>query len=145
MAEFSLAALAAELNTDPTGIGYAALGWPNNDQAVVDALNAPIPGETVTRKRVDPLELLSSIPLAEWEAVSDARRQYLNSLIGVSGATIDATDPVVWANLLDLFGVGTDSRANIQAKVQRDGSRAEVLWGEGTVVSVSQVARAANL
>ena len=48
-------------------------------------------------------------------------------------------------NLLEIFDAGTGTRDNLIDVVQRDGSRAEVLWGENIVISISQIGHAANL
>lgn len=149
MADFSLQALHDEIEADPEGLGYKdGAAW-KGDQEIADLLNALTgPGAaTIMRKLIEPREIFDSIPYAEYEAYSAAKREYLDTMLELVGGTglVDANDAVVYANLLAVFPAGSDARANIVAKIQRTGSRAEVLWGEGTTVSVSQVGHSANL
>lgn len=141
------AQLHQEITTDPEAIGYRNpdTSW-KGDQAIADLLNDPANGASITRRLVGAQEILSSIPIAEWRTAAAADRAYLQGLLGLSGeAPVDTSDPVVLANLLELFAGGSETRTNLLAKIQRQGSRAEVLWGESVTVTAGAVAQAANV
>jgi len=148
MAEFSLQALHDEIEADPEAIGYKEAGgaW-KADSVIADLINDPENGDTIMRKLIAPSEIWTSIPFAEYELYSAAKQQWLDTALELVGGegVIDANDSVVYNNLLAMFPGGSEARANILAKIQRQGSRAEVLWGEDKVVTVLEVAYAANL
>ena len=148
MAEFSLQALAAEITNDPQGIGYKNpdTTW-KGDQEIADLLNDPANGGQITRKLIQPKEIFDSIPYAEYSAYPAAKREWLDTVLELVGGegVIDANDSVVNANLLAVFPAGSAARTNILAKIQRQGSRAEVLWGEGRIITASNVGHAANV
>lgn len=142
-----LTQLRDEIENDPQAIGYknspASGDW-KEDQAVADLLNDPANGAQITRKLVTPAELTASLDLTEFEALSAARRQYLAMLVtGVE--VIDANEPAVLSALTSMFVQGSATRTALLAKIQRQGSRAEVLWGEGEVVLAGDVGRASNM
>lgn len=147
----TLQALHDEIENDPESVGYKEAGgaW-KGDQVIADLLNDPANGAPIFRLAVSPQEIVSSIPIGEYRTYSQAERDWLRTLLGhggsaLVGGTIDASDNVVRGNLLALMPAGSVARDNLIAKVQRQGSRAEVLWGEGTTVTVSNVGEAANL
>ena len=162
MADFTLQALHDELVNNPASLGYG--NWPEADNdaevvALINALTGPGAG-TITRKLIDRNEIIYGIEPGECIQVStdtapdgvfsDTERWYLSMLL--RDQTVDANDEEVFAGLLRLFptegarpGFRGTSRANIQSTLQRTGSRAEVLWGEGKIVTISEVGHAANL
>ena len=149
MADFSLQALHDEIENDPQGLGYKDGGVWKEDAVIVGLINATEgPGAAqIMRKLITPEEIWNSIPYAEYEQYGAAKREWLDTALELAGGTglIDGNDPIVFANLIAVFPANSDARANILAKIQRMGSRAEVLWGEGKVVSISEVGHASNL
>lgn len=153
MADFSLEVLKDEIVNDPQGFGYKNAGdtWtggtndPKSDQEIADLFNDPAGGATITRKLVQPGELKASFDLSEFVALSQGQRDYLRML--VSGSEVDASEAAIFSALTGMFGAGSTTRTALLAKIQRQGSRAEVLWGEGTVVrpGVGGVGAAFNL
>lgn len=147
---FSLQALRDEIVNDPNAIGYKvdATTW-KGDRVIVELVNDLANGATVRRRRVLPSEITASLDLGEYQGLTVASRQYLDLLFQNSdesvGAGIDTTEPAIFAALTTLFGPASQTRAALLTKIDRPGSRAEVLWGDGTVVTALQVARAANL
>lgn len=146
MAEFSLQALHDEIEADPLDIGYKEQGgtW-KSDQVIADLINDPANGDTVQRNHILPQEIIEQIVIDEWDALTVSQRQYVALLPSLPIVDAIQNGTEVRANLLTIFGAGTVTRANLIEVVQKDGSRAEVLWGEGTVVTISQVGHAANL
>ena len=149
MAEFSLQALHDEIENDPMELGYKTGGVWKEDAVIVDLINATTgPGAaSIMRKLIQPTEIWTSIPYSEYENYGAAKREWLDTALELAGGSgiIDANDQVVYDNLIAVFPAGSEARANILGKIQRTGSRAEVLWGEGKTVSISEVAHAANL
>jgi len=149
MADFSLQALHDEIEADPQGLGYKVGSAWKEDAVIVDLINSLSgPGAAnIMRKLILPAEIWNSIPYDEYEQYGAAKREWLDTCLELAGGSgvIDANDSVVYANLIAVFPGGSKARANLLAKIQRTGSRAEVLWGEGKVVTISEVAHAANL
>lgn len=146
MTEFTLQALHDEIENDPEAIGYKEVGgeW-KEDNIIADLINDPANGANILRKLIQPDEIFQSIDVTEWEILTEGRRQYI-SLI-TKGEIVDATFSSIFDGLNTVFN-NTDApntRAEILSRVQRQGSRAEVLWGEGKIVSIAEVGHAANL
>jgi len=145
MAEYSLQALHDEIEADPEGLGYKIGGEWKEDAVIAGLINDPANGETIQRTNVQPKEIIEQITLVDWVAASAAERLYLQLLPALIEISTKENGTEVRTNLLDIFEAGTDTRNNLIAVVQRDGSRAEVLWGEGRTISISQVGHSANL
>jgi hypothetical protein len=145
MAEFTLQALHDEIENDPEGIGYKEGEAWKSDAVIAGLINDPANGDIVQRSLVSPQEIIEQITIADWETISASQRQYVGLLPSLAVVSTIQNGTEVRNNLLTIFGVGTTTRDNLIAVVQRQGSRAEVLWGEGTTVSITQVAYAANL
>lgn len=145
MADFTLQALHDEIENDPETIGYKDGSAWKSDDVIAGLINDPTNGDTIERRNISPQEIIEQIAIADWLAIDAAERLYIQLLpsLPVISAVQDGTE--VRGNLLSIFDAGTTTRDNLIAVVQKQGSRAEVLWGEGTVISVSQVAHAANL
>jgi len=146
MAQFSLQALHDEIEADPLGIGYKEQdgSW-KEDQIIADLINDPANGDVVQRNHISPQEIIEQITIDDWDAITAAQRLYVSLLPSLPQVDAIQNGTEVRANLLTIFGPTTTTRANLIGVVQKDGSRAEVLWGEGTVISISQVGHAANL
>ncbi len=147
MADFTLLALKNEIVNDSNSVGYktSPTVW-KADQAIVDLISDPTNGAQITRKQVIANEIVASIDLAEYAALTMPQRQYLDLLTQTAADEfIDANEATILNALTTIFGPGTASRASLLAKLQRQGSRAEVLWGEGKNVTAGEVGRAANL
>ena len=139
-----LTELRDEIVNDPQGIGLKEAGEWKGDQVIADLLNDPANGATITRKRIEPGELRASMDLGEYLNLTDGQRAYLAMLLG---GVVDATEAPVLSALTTIFAAGSATRTSLLAKIQRPGSRAEILWGEGTVVGpgVGGVGAASNL
>lgn len=137
MAESKLEALATELaataeNRDPKGVWIS-------DRDVAAALNAKT--QTIVRTRVPVQEVLASIDLAEWEALPDARRQFL-VLVLSSDKPLDFTAPHFAAAVDACFPRDTATGTALAMVSSKAGSRAEALLGDGAVVTAADVERA---
>lgn len=138
---YTLAQLAAEINTDSTGLGLVALKTAGSDQAIADALNlvrATITG--INRNDISAKELMAAVVLTEYTALTQASRDLWQALLTI--APLDANDTQTRTTVGAIFGAGTATRTNLQALASRTGSRAEQLWGTGTQVTALDVSRA---
>lgn len=140
-------ALHDEIVNDPDAVGYGP--WTDDDdQRLTDILNDPAgPGAAdIERTRVTNSEVRSCIDYSEWAGLDQAGRDFV--LMHLSDEQpIDASDEVVRAGFLAVFvgGAGKPTRTALALKLNRIGSRAEVLWGEGATVRPADVGRAQNL
>jgi len=143
---FTLQQLHDEIENDPMEINYKEpSGEWKGDQVIADLINDPANGGVIQRSQLLPQEMIEQIVKADWDAISDASRQYIGLLPSLQVISAVQNGTEVRTNLLAIFGAATQTRANLLAVVQRQGSRAEVLWGEGSFVTVGQVGHAANL
>lgn len=139
MAVMTYAALKAEITIDPTGIGLVSPYNAGQDGAVADALNL-VRAVSVTRLFVSSYEVLQNIVPSEWTALAAGPKQQLQTLLACP--TLDASNANVRSWFTTIFGAGTQTRTNLAALQTRNGSRAEVLWGEGARISAADVAAA---
>jgi hypothetical protein len=161
MAEFSLQALHDEIEADPEGIGYKETGgeW-KGDQVIADLINAKdyvVDNSSVQMEQVRAVVTYAAydtlgIDEQEWlrwmtpnsgefEVTADMKLQLSGRGLASNGAAGTGTDgDSFWALAHD-----QDMAPAMLALIEVAGSRAEVLWGPGTTVSVSNVAYAANL
>ena len=161
MAEFSLQALHDEIEADPQGIGYKeANGDWKGDDVIADLINAKnykidavsVAMEAVRAATVYEAYNTLAIDEQEWltwmtpnsgqfYVTADMKLQLSGRTLtsdGVAG-TGDSGDSM-WA----LAHRNTMAPVML-ALIELDGGRAEVLWGQGKVVSISEVAHSANL
>lgn len=138
------AELKAELTTDPAAMGYAG----KSAQQIVNLLNGPKPGVTFPAI-VPKATLLKIMGLGPFRAaaLNDPKKTgWLQSLANIRSLDqgLIPSEPGVAELLAQAVadGVVTASeKAMIDAQGTRPGSRAEELWGEGTVLSLNTVAR----
>ena len=156
---FTLLELKNEIVNDPNSIGYKTDGVWKGDAVIADLINDTANGATITRKIIQRHEIISGIKASECLQLADETppagvfsRSELDYLcILLRDETIDANQPEIFAALLQIFpteaqkpGFRGGSRTNIQNSLQTTGTRAEVLWGESTIITVSNVGHSAN-
>lgn len=145
MTEFTLQALHDMIEADPQAIGYKEPNgdW-KRDQVIADLFNNLALGAIIQRSNVSAEEVVQQFTIADWRSLSTGDQLYLSLLMPLGNIdTTSATE--VRAALLAIFGPGTDTRDNLIAVVERQGSPAEVEWGEGTRISAGNVGHSANL
>lgn len=148
--------LAEELAADPLSLGYAPLLTVADDSAVAALLNARTGAGTDTLT-------LARLPRNEWLAgtVSVAVRVEIG--VGTDAQPLDAVARAKWRavieqarasdpgslinlGLLSILGDPVSDRVMAQGELDalttRIGSRAEVLWGAGTIITPDQVGAA---
>ena len=155
MSEIFLQSLYDYIEADLNGIGYKTWIPPEGeieghwmwkgDQAINDLINDPANGDTIQRQAVQPQEIVEQIVLADWLAITLEKRLYIQLLMSLPTISTVADATEIRANLLAIFTPGMETLTNLIAVVQRQGSPAEVQWGENTQITNGQIGRAANL
>jgi hypothetical protein len=143
------AALKTELTTDPKGIGYATPLAATNDNAVAALINATTgPGSgTITLPSLTHDEFAMLIaPVVMAIGGSSAALQatwypMLNLISGISIVQTTTQNMGMLGALSSAFPTQLPASA-ITAATTRIGSRAEVLWGAGTVIQWQDIATA---
>jgi hypothetical protein len=129
----NLAALKSEVNTDPVAVGYNATS--GNTQALLKLLNdaSNNPGGETTNQTLTVGVLLDVMMVSDFDAqqVSDGERRYLEAFMN---RDFDVVIEPYRAKIRDAFKSGSTTVNAIDALI-RPLSRAEVLFGEGTVIS----------
>jgi hypothetical protein len=155
----TLQALKNEITNDPQTYGYA--GWvaasePENIAAALNKVRTGNDGEaaiTVRRSDIGPDEVLEVIDNRDFIAsasLNPAHVSWFESVTQLPRIRLvkdDGSDTRVLGNLRRLLeNPGAQgSRARLALVADRNGSRAEQLWGAGTVVSTQDVAMALQL
>lgn len=136
---YSVSLLITELKTDPLSLGYAALISADNIAALSALLNSrsgqgtgPVAGDTLNavqfRDLIDPTDAGNMLASATTALV-----------FHVGALDVDVGNPKRQAILNTILSQYSATLANVQATYTRTGSRAEVLWGNGTIVSDSDI------
>lgn len=135
-------ALRSEIENDPNSRGYAQYRTSGADNQIVALLNAVLVGNKINTGLIQSYLFGGLIVGSEYTAKTVSQQNYIQMLM--VAPYIDINNANIAAGLSAIFPSGT-SRANIIAAQQRDGSRAETLFGAGTFISDSDVARARTL
>lgn len=132
---FTLAALHTEITTDPLAIGYAG----KTDQQIAALINALTgPGAaSIFRNDIAYQEIINAINSADFAGLSALQIAKLQLF---QGQLLDATKSNIRTIFLGIFTGLTNTINSLTALASRTGSRAEVLWGIGTVIQWSDVA-----
>lgn len=134
MADFKL--LQSEIADDPLARGYAGM----SDQATAGSLNAA--DRPVERETLAGAEIFNAIDPAEFSALTAGQKQLVRDVFGL-GDTIDVQPGTNTRQvLLNAFGAGTTTRANLVGVAQKTISRAEEIGWPVRPVTAEHVARA---
>jgi hypothetical protein len=162
--------LRTELQTDPLAYGYAAQITAGSDTNVATLVNLVRNGTTVPKSsngqaigtagaavvvaRVDvtPQEVIEAIAVVDFAATPAGVNNitwagsWFESMMQLRAVTLlkaaDLSNTRVMTNILKLLTNGSASETRLTAVGQRNGSRAEKLFGAGVVVSTDEVAAA---
>lgn len=130
--------LADELTTDPDGLGYADADGLQSNAELGRLLNEVRPEYTVWRPRVEGRDIVGATVPDEWTALDAQERERFMALTGASGG-VDTSSQHVRTAFARMFGPDTTTRANLIDLAQRNASRAEALFGEGTSVTLEDI------
>ncbi len=135
--------LNTELTTDPQTLGYAPAD--GNDVADGDIINLPRVGNQ-RDNFVTPFDIEEAVDAADWPSANNEqfKRDLWRDVLLSAGfeGTINANANNVRAKVLVVFSAGSTTRTNLEALQTRDGSRAEVLWGDNSIVTTVAIAKA---
>jgi hypothetical protein len=147
----TLQQIRTEIDTDPKSLGYATLKLQNNaNEAVAAKLNqvGSVPADTIFKSYVPIEDVIAAIVRSDYDALPTAApaaaRTFLNEVL-LKGTRVKSGDSNLRASMTGVFASGTTTRNNLVALASRAASRAEFLWGEGTVISDTQVSEALAL
>ena len=156
MTPAQLTQLKSELQTDPLAIGYGPYVTAGNDNACADLINA------LTGPGAAPITLTSQTKGAILLGITPALDQ-LATGVNLANVVIPAAVAAKWQSRFQALAAGdpvmelstafmnmlaqlvTDSLTTqpyIDAFTKRTGSRAEFLWGAGTVISQLDISHA---
>lgn len=137
MATFTLAGLQSERTNDPAALGYAG-----KTDAQVAALINTATATSVFRNDIKTAEIVGTIVAADFVSLSAVQIAKLQLMLtnGVFDATVSNTRTI----FLGIFTGMTNTITALTALAQRPGTRAEVLWGTGTIVTERQCGQARN-
>lgn len=142
MTSSQLATLKIELQTDPNTYGYAAFLPPNPAQwqQAANLLNERRSTIRMKRDDVQPSEIFHAIAVADLVNNPGASQlewfnALLHGLFPIRLLNDDGTDTPVRVNVLGLVRSGTTTLTRLAALQDRDGSRAEQLFGRNVVVT----------
>lgn len=143
----TLQQLRDEIDNDPVALGYAPLVAAGDYLGIVAKLNSTRAGVGVVwRTNMTGAEVLGSLVWSEISSLSTNNWLALQSLL-IPSTPIDASNARIRAIFGGLFPAGTfpQTNANLVAMGQKGNpTRAEELWGFGTIVSEQDVANAVN-
>lgn len=137
---FTTAQLQAELQADTAALGYASRVAAGNDAGVVALINTP--GSTdVFRNDIGVREVIDAIVPADFAALTALQIAKLQMMF-IGTDHIDATSANTRTIFTGIFGNASNTVTALTALAKRKGSRAEVLWGTGTAVTLADVSLA---
>lgn len=161
MAEFTLQELHDEIESDPLALGYKEVGgeW-KGDQVIADLINAK--NYVVDMPNVEQADIRAATTYDGYNDLLVDEQEWLRWMTpgdGVFPVTADMKLKLSGRALTVNGAAGTGSNdLSFWSAAERDvmapamlaiievpGSRAEVLWGQGTSISLTDVAYAANL
>jgi hypothetical protein len=129
-------ALRTEIEGDPSNRGYAPFRTSGSDGAIADLMNVIIVGNTVVDGIVTKDEFVNSIRIQDMPTTA-AQIGFLQLVAALP--QFDWGKSRLQNALTAIFPNTTPTWASLNAKASRDGTRAEKLWGIGTVVSADDV------
>lgn len=137
MADFSLAALRAELDLNPSSI-YS--GDPRADEAAINLVRSQI---QLHRNSIPMREVYAQVVWADFAALTEPKRTTFQII--TSTDALDVTSANIRDAFVAIFGAGSTTLTNLQAILTRSASRAEQLWGDGVKVTAAQIADAREM
>ncbi len=133
--------LNTELTTDPQTLAYT----PSDGDDAADAGIINLPRVSIQRDNfVRAFDISEAVDPADWPTVNSDqfKRDLWRDVLLSAGSQglINANANNIKAKVLVVFAAASATRANLLALQTRDGSRAEMLWGDGSFVTVAAIA-----
>ncbi len=153
MTDAQLTQLKTELQTDPSSLGYAAPLAAGTMAALAGLLNQPRASIRIRRADIASSEVAIAIEVTDFTSLQanptaaqlSSERRYLawlTAILAVPAVRLlnnDGSNTPVITNFQAMFPAGSGTRTRLLALAERDGSRAEQLFGVGVVVSYQDV------
>jgi len=139
-------AIKAELTNDPKSLGLTLLAA--DDEANADKLNEIRTQTPIDRETIPTSEIMLNIDRDEFLALSAGDRQWILG-VGQGGTVNPKQGGEVYEGILQMFGAGTESRANLQAILTEPATRINQMFKLGLLtkggsVSPSDISNARN-
>lgn len=131
-------ALADELTNDPDGIGYAGPLADSDYNGLRDLLNERRAAYSVFRENVPMGDIYGAV---DWDGdfLNLSAEQRAAFRLVTSTDTLDAVSQNIQDVFTSFFPGGSETRTALLELVQRDASRAEHLFGVGTVITSTDI------
>ena len=143
---FTLQQLKTDITSGTLSSTFAPLVSAENWDAIAAMYNDVANGGLIDRNTVTVFDLQSAVVGSEYIALTVGQRDLWNCLIiACSSSSIPLKNSNLRGQVAAVFGAGTTSRTNLLALQQRQGTKAEVLYGDGTVITPSDVFNAVRL
>lgn len=140
MTAFSIAALHDELFTDPMQLGYVPASGDENAMADTLNLRRDGGGYQVNRDPVTVQQIFSAITPDDFSGLTTTNLARLQTVFTLP--EVDLAVSNVLENLAGIFGTNSPTQQAFLVLQKRQCSRAEVLWGQGTLVTINQIDQA---
>lgn len=138
---FVLSVLRTELLSSLQASAYSASIAVGDDNGVADQLNV-LTSATVSVGTVFTLAMQQSVSSGEYAVLSAGQRDLWGAILTTAVTGVAISNAQIRAQVAAVWSAGTTTRANLLALDTRAGSRAEVLFGEGIVVTPTDVQKA---
>jgi hypothetical protein len=159
---FSVSGLTSELQSDPIGYGYTSRINNGDDSGLADLLNLVRDGTNggpsivIRRSDIPSQSVWESIDVNDYTALPtnpnnsqlSIERRFLSWMEGLSNISKirllndDGTNNQVFKNFGQMFPSGTPTFQRLTVLANRNGSRAEQLFGTNTFISITNIAQA---
>lgn len=135
LTEAQSAILKTEVDTDPMSLGYTA-----DDPFCAGLLNEVRSGAAyqMPNESVSVVEVMDAVDGDELSAVEEKGLQFFLTRMQIAGGVVDiSSGSSIIGQVASLFtvAVAPNSRTALNALTDREGSRAEILFGAGVVVT----------
>ena len=138
-------ALNTELTTDPAVLGYAVHVAAQAHAHLASMLtDLAIHSATVDVTTVSVVDVQCAVVGSEWAALTTNQLLLWQTILQLQEG-IPTFHANMKAQIQEIWGVGTTTRANLAALQTKTGTRAEELWGDGSRITPSNVADALAL
>lgn len=135
------AALKAEIQNDPSAVGYSAvLTAADGDALLANLLNQPRAGTRVNRGVLDSWLLLDAVAPADLLALTGGQMNLFLAIVSTGHFSVNSVNIQAILNGLFPSATAPTTNANLVALRSRLGSRAEALFGAGTIIDSLDVA-----
>jgi hypothetical protein len=137
----SFSALRTELLSSLFASTYSASILVGDDNGVADRLNS-LTSAAVSIGTVFTLAMQQAVSSGEYAVLSAGQRDLWGAILTASVNGVAISNAQIRAQVAVVWSAGTATRASLLGLDARPGSRAEVLFGEGIIVTPTDVQKA---